>query len=178
MAAGNSNSAKGTGSGSNPGQSSSSSSSNFEPPNPNEYSQTNIYVSGFPPGMTEHDIGPFFVEFGELSSVKVLPGRGVGFVHYAHPNAAEAAMRRMQGAMIGGAPIKLAFAKLSNNARQSSGGGYNNPFGMYQGVSDIFLSCSPLTHANAFPSPQSPLNPNSSHSSIITWRQPIKCRPR
>ena len=139
VAAGNSNSAKGTGSGSNPGQSSSSSSSNFEPPNPNEYSQTNIYVSGFPPGMTEHDVGPFFVEFGELSSVKVLPGRGVGFIHYAHPNAAEAAMRRMQGAMIGGAPVKLAFAKLSNNARQSSGGGYNNPFGMYQGVSSFFL---------------------------------------
>lgn len=112
VAAGNSNNSR-------PAPSSSGSSSSYErAPEPssssNEYSMTNLYVSGFPPHLTEHDIGPLFVQFGDLNSVKVLPGRGVGFVNFNSAAAAENAMRRLQGFVIGGVPVKISFAKVTN----------------------------------------------------------------
>jgi RNA recognition motif-containing protein len=42
-----------------------------------------------------------FEPFGEISAVKIPPGKGCGFVHYMHRVSAENAIQAMHGQFVG-----------------------------------------------------------------------------
>jgi len=53
------------------------------------------------------------MEFGEIASIRTLPGRGIAFVNFCHAPCAQEAMRKVQGVNIRGHNARLSFAKVS-----------------------------------------------------------------
>lgn len=80
---------------------------------------TKLFVGSLSWEVTTEDLIQAFQEFGELvvEQTKVITdretskSRGFGFVEYTTPEAAQAAMEKMNGAIIKGRPINVSFAK-------------------------------------------------------------------
>lgn len=75
-------------------------------------SNARIYVGSLHYDLTENDVIPPFSAFGQIVKIdmpKEAPGRSKGFcfLEYASSEAADAALKGMEGQCIGGRPIKL-----------------------------------------------------------------------
>ena len=81
----------------------------------NHPNNTTIFVGGLSNYVTEHQLWSFFQGFGEIIYVKILIGKGCGFVHFFHRNAAEVAMNQMQGQLIGNSRVRLSWGRSKNN---------------------------------------------------------------
>ncbi|PNY25867.1 RNA-binding protein, partial [Tolypocladium capitatum] len=62
---------------------------------------TTVFVGGLSGYVTEDELRSFFQGFGEITYVKIPPGKGCGFVQFVHRHAAEMAINQMQGYPIG-----------------------------------------------------------------------------
>lgn len=77
----------------------------------------NIYVSNLSFAVQDEDLREFFVEYGEVSSAKVIMdrytnrSRGFGFVEMADDAAAQKAIAELDGGMVDGRAIKVTVAK-------------------------------------------------------------------
>lgn len=67
---------------------------------------TTIFVGGLSSLISEETLKTFFVPFGEITYVKIPPGKGCGFVQFVRKIDAERAIERMQGFPIGGGRIR------------------------------------------------------------------------
>ena len=82
-----------------------------------------IYVGNLPFSTTEADLEAMFAQHGAVSSVRVITdretgrSRGFAFVEMGDPNAAEEAIRALNGRDMGGRPLRV------NEAREREGGG-------------------------------------------------------
>ncbi|KAE8256422.1 hypothetical protein A4X13_0g2637 [Tilletia indica] len=82
-----------------------SSSSALDPTN------TTVFVGGLSSLISEETLKTFFVPFGEITYVKIPPGKGCGFVQFVSKTDAERAIERMQGFPIGGGRIRLSWGR-------------------------------------------------------------------
>ncbi|KAJ3188519.1 hypothetical protein HK101_009118 [Irineochytrium annulatum] len=64
-------------------------------------SNTTVFIGGLNPSVTDEDLKQHFAQFGEILHTKIPPGRGCGFVTYAHRPSAETAIQQMNNAIIG-----------------------------------------------------------------------------
>ena len=77
----------------------------------------NIYVSNLNFGLQDEDLKELFVTFGEISSGKIIMdkmtnrSRGFGFVEMPDEVAGRKAIAELNGATVGGRPIKVNEAK-------------------------------------------------------------------
>ncbi|WP_126972382.1 RNA recognition motif domain-containing protein [Gynurincola endophyticus] len=77
----------------------------------------NIYVSNLSFNVTDEDLHDFFAEYGEVSSAKVITdkftqkSRGFGFVEMADQEAAQKAIRELDGGLVEGRAIKVTEAR-------------------------------------------------------------------
>ncbi len=77
---------------------------------------TSLYVGNLPFSATEEDVRAVFVEFGEVSSVKLISDRetgrprGFGFVEIAD-DAADAAIAAVNGSPMDGRPLRVSKAQ-------------------------------------------------------------------
>jgi RNA recognition motif-containing protein len=62
---------------------------------------TTVFVGGLSGYVTEDELRSFFQGFGEITYVKIPPGKGCGFVQFVQRHAAEMAINQMQGYPIG-----------------------------------------------------------------------------
>ena len=63
---------------------------------------TTVFVGGLSGYVTEDELRSFFQGFGEITYVKIPPGKGcAGFVQFVQRHAAEMAINQMQGYPIG-----------------------------------------------------------------------------
>jgi len=82
-----------------------------------------IYVGNLPFSTTEADLEAMFAQHGAVSSVRVITdretgrSRGFAFVEMGDPNAADEAIRALNGRDMGGRPLRV------NEAREREGGG-------------------------------------------------------
>jgi RNA recognition motif-containing protein len=82
-----------------------------------------IYVGNLPFSTTEADLESLFAQHGAVSSVRVITdretgrSRGFAFVEMGDPNAADEAIRALNGRDMGGRPLRV------NEAREREGGG-------------------------------------------------------
>jgi len=82
-----------------------------------------IYVGNLPFTTTEADLEAMFAQHGAVSSVRVITdretgrSRGFAFVEMGDPNAADEAIRALNGRDMGGRPLRV------NEAREREGGG-------------------------------------------------------
>ncbi len=90
----------------------------------------NIYVSNFSFNVQDEDLKEFFVEYGEVSSAKVIMdkesnrSRGFGFVEMPDDAAAQKAIQELDGATVEGRAIKVNIAKPKEE--RSSRPAYSN----------------------------------------------------
>jgi len=95
-------------------------------------SQCNIYVSQFPTHWDRDTLRRIFSSFGQIENVNVVTrpdadmNRGVGFVHFSTPDAAQQAIAQMNGSQPEDAQDLIAVRlanKGGNLAKQQGGGG-------------------------------------------------------
>ncbi|MGN1055413.1 MAG: RNA recognition motif domain-containing protein [Comamonas sp.] len=107
-----------------------------------------LYVGNLPYGVRDHDLEQAFVQFGAVTSAKVMMERdtgrskGFGFVEMGSESEANAAIQGMNGQPLGGRSLVVNEARPMEPRPPRSGGyggGYNqggNPGGGYAGRSE------------------------------------------
>ena len=73
---------------------------------------TTVFVGGLSGYVTEDELRSFFQGFGEITYVKIPPGKGCGFVQFVQRHAAEMAINQMQGYPIGNSRVRTAWAPM------------------------------------------------------------------
>ncbi|KAJ3190951.1 hypothetical protein HK101_008232 [Irineochytrium annulatum] len=76
-------------------------------------SNTTVFIGGLNPSVTDDDLKQNFSQFGDILHTKIPPGRGCGFVTYAHRTSAETAIQQMNNAIIGMSQSSYHFAAIS-----------------------------------------------------------------
>ncbi|KAK9479447.1 hypothetical protein V1514DRAFT_278425 [Lipomyces japonicus] len=84
---------------------------------------TTVFVGGLSGYVTEDELRSFFAGFGEITYVKIPPGKGCGFVQFVQRHAAEMAINQMQGYPIGNSRVRLSWGRSQNNS-----GSVNAPY--------------------------------------------------
>jgi len=91
----------------------------------------NIYVSNLGFSVQDEDLREYFAEYGEVTSAKVITdkftnrSRGFGFVEMPDENAAQKAIKELNGAVVEGRSISVNVARpreerSSNNNNKRS----------------------------------------------------------
>ncbi len=81
----------------------------------------NIYVSNLGFNVKDEDLNGLFKDFGTISSAKVIidklstQSRGFGFVEMSDENAAQKAIKELNGIMVDGRSIKVSEARPKEN---------------------------------------------------------------
>ncbi|MBX2921939.1 MAG: RNA-binding protein [Chitinophagaceae bacterium] len=90
----------------------------------------NIYVSNLGYSFQDEDLSKLFGEYGNVSSAKVITdkftsrSRGFGFVEMSDNQAAETAIRELDGKMIEGRSVKVSEARPREENRSRSNNNY------------------------------------------------------
>jgi RNA recognition motif-containing protein len=116
---------------------------------------TTVFVGGLSGYVTEDELRSFFQGFGEITYVKIPPGKGCGFVQFVQRHAAEMAINQMQGYPIGNSRVRLSWGRSQNNS-----GPAGTPYRPAP-PPPVFPSMAmpPQHHYQSF----APLNPHASH---------------
>ena len=77
---------------------------------------TTVFVGGLSSFVTEDELRSFFQGFGEITYVKIPPGKGCGFVQFVQRHAAEMAINQMQGYPIGNSRVRLSWGRSQSNS--------------------------------------------------------------
>ncbi|KAJ1559276.1 hypothetical protein HK405_011288 [Cladochytrium tenue] len=72
---------------------------------------TTVFVGGLSPTVGDDELRSHFSQFGEIVYTKIPPGKGCGFVQYAHRQSAEIAIQQMNNVLIGGSRVRLSWGK-------------------------------------------------------------------
>jgi len=104
---------------------------------------TTVFVGGLSGYVTEDELRSFFQGFGEITYVKIPPGKGCGFVQFVHRHAAEMAINQMQGYPIGNSRVRLSWGRSQNNS----------------GVGTPYRPAPPPPHYGMGPGPAGPAGP-------------------
>jgi RNA recognition motif-containing protein len=92
----------------------------------------NIYVSNLSFAVQDDDLRGFFEEYGEVSSAKVIMdkftnrSRGFGFVEMPSNEAAQKAIKELDGATVDGRAIRVNEAKPREDRPKRSFSNSNN----------------------------------------------------
>lgn len=90
---------------------------------------TTVFVGGLSGYVSEDELRSYFNNFGEITYVKIPPGKGCGFVQFVTRQSAEAAITQMQGYPIGNSRVRLSWGRS-----QTSMGVPGGPGGPIPGV--------------------------------------------
>lgn len=97
----------------------------------------NIYVSNLGYSFQDDDLNKLFGEYGEVSSAKVITdkftskSKGFGFVEMPDNQAAETAIKELNGKLIDGRAVRVSEARPreENNNRGGGGGRGGDSYG-------------------------------------------------
>ncbi|KAL8988369.1 MAG: hypothetical protein Q9177_002547 [Variospora cf. flavescens] len=129
---------------------------------------TTVFVGGLSGYVTEDELRSFFQGFGEITYVKIPPGKGCGFVQFVQRHAAEMAINQMQGYPIGNSRVRLSWGRSQNNSGPagtpyrpappppvypSMGMPPSHPYGNYGPIKRALLYCDRRDFAHMHPPP-------------------------
>lgn len=72
---------------------------------------TTVFVGGLSSAVSEDELRQYFQGFGDITYVKIPPGKGCGFVQYVQRQSAEMAITQMQGYPIGNGRVRLSWGR-------------------------------------------------------------------
>ena len=81
-----------------------------------------VYIGNLPPEISDSELREIFGEYGKVSSLRLLSGRGMAFVELK-PEAADAAVEALRGTQLQGRTLDVAIERSSGRRRPSSRGG-------------------------------------------------------
>ncbi|CAG8536206.1 10573_t:CDS:2 [Paraglomus occultum] len=91
----------------------------------NDPNNTTVFVGGLSGVNSEEELRSYFAGFGEITYVKIPPGKGCGFVQFVHRQSAEMAINQMQHYPIGNSRVRLSWGRSQTD--KSSMGAYRPP---------------------------------------------------
>jgi len=83
--------------------------------------QNKLYVGNLNYSVTTEDLQGLFSEYGEITEVKVIEGKGFGFVEMATQAEAEKAKKELDGSQLKGRTLKVNDARPPGKQKR---GGY------------------------------------------------------
>ncbi|KAJ1287325.1 hypothetical protein BS78_02G001100 [Paspalum vaginatum] len=93
-----------------------------------DLNNSRIFVGHLNKSVTDEDLMQAFSPYGELVDVKILEGKGCGFVTYSNRASAEEAIKMLNGSQLGGNAMKLSWGRRSaNKENQRNGDQYGRP---------------------------------------------------
>jgi RNA recognition motif-containing protein len=69
-----------------------------------------LYVGNLNFSTTEDELEALFADYGNVQNVKIIEGKGFGFVEMSDPDEAEGAMEKLNGTEFKGRALKVAEA--------------------------------------------------------------------
>ncbi|KAF9932061.1 hypothetical protein BGZ65_004621, partial [Modicella reniformis] len=84
----------------------------------NDPNNTTVFVGGLSGVSNEDELRSCFAMFGEITYVKIPPGKGCGFVQFVHRQNAEMAISQMNGYQIGNSRVRLSWGRAQNENKQ------------------------------------------------------------
>ncbi|KAG0197750.1 hypothetical protein BGX28_008728 [Mortierella sp. GBA30] len=106
---------------------------------------TTVFVGGLSGVAHEDELRSVFAAYGDITYVKIPPGKGCGFVQFVHRQSAEMAINQLNGYLIGNSRVRLSWGRAQTEPKPMSphgasmmgGNGFRppmqNPFGLGQG---------------------------------------------
>ncbi len=79
---------------------------------------TTVFIGGLASGIPEQTLAALFQPFGNITHVKIPPGKGCGFIRFDKREDAEAAIAGMQGFQIGGSRVRLSWGRAQNQQQR------------------------------------------------------------
>lgn len=79
---------------------------------------TTVFIGGLASGIPEQTLAALFQPFGNITHVKIPPGKGCGFIRFDRREDAEAAIAGMQGFQIGGSRVRLSWGRAQNQQQR------------------------------------------------------------
>ncbi|KAG0235043.1 tRNA selenocysteine 1-associated protein 1 [Actinomortierella wolfii] len=84
----------------------------------NDPNNTTVFVGGLSGVAHEEELRNCFSMFGEITYVKIPPGKGCGFVQFVHRQSAEMAINQMNGFQIGNSRVRLSWGRAQSENKQ------------------------------------------------------------
>ncbi|KAK3819679.1 MAG: hypothetical protein J3Q66DRAFT_161032 [Benniella sp.] len=81
---------------------------------------TTVFVGGLSGVTHEDELRGVFAPYGEITYVKIPPGKGCGFVQFVHRQSAEMAINQLNGYQIGNSRIRLSWGRAQNEPKPLS----------------------------------------------------------
>jgi cold-inducible RNA-binding protein len=81
-----------------------------------------LYVGNLPYGITAEELGELFSQWGPLADIRIIEGRGFGFVELPAENAVQA-VEATNGKDFGGRALTVNEARPRTERRGGGGGG-------------------------------------------------------
>ncbi|EPY53639.1 RNA-binding protein [Schizosaccharomyces cryophilus OY26] len=84
-----------------------------------QYSDTTnstVFVGSLSKNVSENDLHALFQNFGDITYVKIPPGKGCGFVQFVSRQSAELAIAQLQGYPLGNSRIRLSWGRNQNSS--------------------------------------------------------------
>ncbi|KAF9123813.1 hypothetical protein BGX30_001237 [Mortierella sp. GBA39] len=81
---------------------------------------TTVFVGGLSGVNHEDELRNVFAAFGEITYVKIPPGKGCGFVQFVHRQSAEMAINQLNGYQIGSSRVRLSWGRAQNEPKPMS----------------------------------------------------------
>ncbi|KAF9181445.1 hypothetical protein BGZ51_005437 [Haplosporangium sp. Z 767] len=81
---------------------------------------TTVFVGGLSGVSHEDELRSVFAAFGDITYVKIPPGKGCGFVQFVHRQSAEMAINQLNGYQIGNSRVRLSWGRAQNEPKPMS----------------------------------------------------------
>lgn len=75
-----------------------------------------LYVGNLNYAVTNEELSELFSNYGQVESVKIIEGKGFGFVEMGNQSEAEAAKDKLDGSEFKGRSLRVNEAKPRNNS--------------------------------------------------------------
>jgi RNA recognition motif-containing protein len=85
--------------------------------------ESKLYVGNFSYSTTKEDLEKLFSGYGEIKEVKVIEGKGFGFVEMSSPTEAEKAKEALNGTEYSGRTLRVDEARPPKKRSFGGGGG-------------------------------------------------------
>ncbi|KAF9924448.1 hypothetical protein BGZ75_008752 [Mortierella antarctica] len=81
---------------------------------------TTVFVGGLSGVAHEDELRNVFAAYGDITYVKIPPGKGCGFVQFVHRQSAEMAINQLNGYLIGNSRVRLSWGRAQTEPKPMS----------------------------------------------------------
>nr|CAG8481856.1 1482_t:CDS:2 [Entrophospora candida] len=104
----------------------------------NDPNNTTVFIGGITGINNEEELKSYFQNFGEITNVKIPPGKSCGFIQFAHRKSAEMAISQMQNLIIGNSRVRVSWGRTQTD--KTSATAYRPQYNAFGGIASTTTS--------------------------------------